>query len=66
MKNILLYILLTLFFPLSAEAQYLNPFSMQMYLMSVCRAGDYYYDFNYYAPYAGTIMRSPDMKQWKH
>ena len=68
MKNILLYVLITLFFPLSIEAQYRNPI---LYAdvpdMSVCRAGDYYYMISttmHLMPGA-PIMRSPDMKQWE-
>lgn len=67
-KVILQYILLILFLPLSAEAQYRNPI---LYAdvpdISVCRAGDYYYmvSTTMHLMPGAPIMRSPDMKQWE-
>lgn len=67
-KVILQYILLMLFLPLSAEAQYRNPI---LYAdvpdISVCRAGDYYYmvSTTMHLMPGAPIMRSPDMKQWE-
>lgn len=59
-NTILLCTLFTLFFPLSAGAQYRNPI---LYAdvpdMSVCRAGDYFlHGFHYYAPDAGSAYHA--------
>ena len=67
-NTILLCTLFTLFFPLSAGAQYRNPI---LYAdvpdMSVCRAGDYYYmvSTTMHLMPGAPIMRSPDMKHWE-
>ena len=67
-NTILLCILFTLFFPLSAGAQYRNPI---LYAdvpdMSVCRAGDYFYmvSTTMHLMPGAPIMRSPDMKHWE-
>ena len=67
-NTILLCTLFTLFFPLSAGAQYRNPI---LYAdvpdMSVCRAGDYFYmvSTTMHLMPGAPIMRSPDMKHWE-
>lgn len=67
-NTILLCTLFTLFFPLSAGAQYRNPI---LYVdvpdMSVCRAGDYFYmvSTTMHLMPGAPIMRSPDMKHWE-
>ena len=67
-NTILLCTLFTLFFPLSAGAQYRNPI---LYAdvpdMSVCRAGDYFYmvSTTMHLMPGAPIMRSPDMKHCK-